>query len=462
MFKNVLKILMVFSFIMPFTMVSAASIPLSPTLVGNVIKTIDEHHFEVEVSADPSNKPTGVVDIPGRVTIDGNVYTVTEVAESAFTGLDITMVKLPSTVSKINKLAFFNCKKLTNVVEVSHGSVKTLSMDSFRNTKALVSAYFPSVVIIPDDAFYGSGLVSADFPAAEYVGLRAFYECKSLKSVTLSPDVNTISANAFLSCHVLTHIALGHKLQTIGVGAFMFCYTLDEIVIPASLTTLGEAAFSGCSGIKNIYLLDADYTPSQDMSGLLGLSKIEKIYYVASLKESLEAYYRDNETRSQPQLLPVSSIVRPDLMLIDVAGYKFKLEVLNADVTNLKVSSSDDIYSILQPDNNGVYTSPSSSILLQYTLNPWCEMWYYENLRELSGINEAAVDSIDCLFDVDGRSLKIMSGGDMSIDIYDTEGRDVFSSHVASDGGAVIDLSGLASGMYIVKFGKTVKKIFLK
>lgn len=461
--RKLLKSLLVFAAASACGFVSAQTVSLSPTLVGNVISTTSDTQFNVEVSANPDNKPTGAVTIPDKVTVDGKTYTVTEVAESGFSGTDVTLVKLPATVTKINKLAFFSCKSLTGVVEISHGSVKEISMDSFRSTTALESVYFPSVTNIPSDAFYGSGLVSADFPAATFIGARAFYECRSLGSVTLSTEVNTISANAFLSCHELKHVVIGNKLTTIGAGAFMFCYGLEDFVIPANLSTLGEAAFSGCTAIKDVYILNPDYSPSQDKSNLLDIKGIQNLYYVASLKEPLEAFYASKTDVTTPALLPMSSIVKPVVTLIDADGYKFSLDVLNSDVTDLKVSSVDTPNTPLRANGDGLFTSPTSSVVLQYSLSPYRKMWYVENLKALSGMQSIAADSsrADISLSVNGGIVTVNNASASSVEIFDLNGRLVSCAPVSADGSSTIDFSDKCSGAYIIKVGNQSKKFIL-
>lgn len=436
----------------------AETVQISPELIGNVIASSGDGVFDVEISANPENKPTGMVAIPAETVIDGKTYRATEIAESGFSGCDLTMVTFPPTLHKIGKLAFFNCKKLTNAVETTHGSVTTLSYDSFRNTKSLVSVYFPSVVYIPDDAFYGSGLVSADFPAACVIGERAFYECNNLGSVTMSPELNTIGANAFLSCYSLKYIELTHKLQTIGIGAFRFCYSLEFIVIPRGVSSIGDDAFSGCAALKTVYLLNPEYTPDADGSRLLNNSNIETVYCVNNLKPLVVEFYKNNE--SAPQVRLMSDIVKPVLLSTSAEGYRFKLEALVGDVLDLKVSPFDDIYSYLSMDSDGAYCSPVSTIHLEYSIGAWKPMWYDEQVNANSGVESVVANQAEISVAVDGSCVAVNGADGLKVDVYSMQGARVGSADII-DGVAMIDLSCRDKGIYLVKVGSRVTKVCL-
>lgn len=436
----------------------AETVSLTPELIGHVIATSDDGAYEVEVWANENNKPTGLVAIPEETVIGGKTYRVTEIAESGFSGCEMTMVTLPPTLHKIGKLAFYNCFNLTNVVECTHGSVETLSIDSFRNTKSLESVYFPSVVYIPSDSFYGSGLVSADFPAACVIGARAFYECKNLGSVTMSPDLNTIEANAFLSCFSLKYIKLTHKLQTIGVGAFNFCYSMDFIVIPAGVKSIGLDAFNGCAGLKEVYLLNPDYSPEADDSKLLKNKNIETVYCVNRLKKFLESYYKDSDYA--PEIRLMKEVVKPTVLSISDAGYRFTLSKLVDNVSDIKVSPSDDIYSYLSMDSEGTYYSPINNVHLEYSIGAWKPMWYDEILETSAGVESVISDMSKPSVAVNGSVVTVNCAEGAQIDIYTLQGVRVGGAYAAG-GRAEIGLSHYIPGVYLVKVGSEVTKVCL-
>ena len=107
---------------------------------------------------------------------------------------------IPSGVTTIGALAFFECKNLTSVT-------------------------IPASVTT--------------------IGGGAFEGCKNLTSVTIPEGVTTIYEEAFAHSG-LKSVTIPASVTTIGKGAFYRCYNLTNVTIPASVTTIGDWAFSGC------------------------------------------------------------------------------------------------------------------------------------------------------------------------------------------------------------------------
>ena len=98
-----------------------------------------------------------------------------------------------------------------------------------------------------------------------YLNEGAFEGCTSLVSVSF-PSVQGIGACSFSGCSNLQYVWLGYNLTYIDSsyysngsnhtrGAFAGCNMLSYIVIPASCTSLGSAVFSGCDRLQAIIYL---------------------------------------------------------------------------------------------------------------------------------------------------------------------------------------------------------------
>ena len=120
------------------------------------------------------------------------------------------------------------------------------------------------------------------------IGEQAFYECTSLKSVTIPDSVTNIGADAFSHCTSLTSVTIPNSVTSIGVDAFALCTSLTGIwvaegnshyandasgvlfnkdkttlvqcpgafaayTIPNSVTSIGEYAFSHCTSLTDVY-----------------------------------------------------------------------------------------------------------------------------------------------------------------------------------------------------------------
>ena len=94
-----------------------------------------------------------------------------------------------------------------------------------------------------DDPYYTSDDVIGEF---------AFYNCRSLTSVTIPSSVTSIGKSAFYNCRSLTSVTLPSSVTSIGWSAFRGCSGLTSVTLPSSVTSIGEYAFSGCSGLTSV------------------------------------------------------------------------------------------------------------------------------------------------------------------------------------------------------------------
>jgi hypothetical protein len=83
---------------------------------------------------------------------------------------------------------------------------------------------------------------------------HAFYQCGSIKSVTLGSQITSIGQSAFRECYGLKYVNLtsADKLEVISNFAFCDDKQLQNIVLPRNLTTLGTSAFQGCSSLLKV------------------------------------------------------------------------------------------------------------------------------------------------------------------------------------------------------------------
>ncbi|MDE7363439.1 MAG: leucine-rich repeat domain-containing protein [Ruminococcus sp.] len=211
------------------------------------------------------------------ITIPNSVKSIGDYAFACCTSL--TSIIIPDSVTSIGEVAFFSCESLTNI-EVSKKNKMFCSLDNILYNKDMT-------VIIE----YPTAKETAEFiipDSVTSISDGVFYDCTSLKSITISDSVTSIGELAFDNCKSLTNIEVSEKnkifcsldsilynkdmtmlikyLMTkkttefiipdsvthIVKGAFSHCTSLKSITIPNSVTSIGEAAFFCCENLKNI------------------------------------------------------------------------------------------------------------------------------------------------------------------------------------------------------------------
>ena len=158
-----------------------------------------------------------------------------------------------------------------------------------------------NVTSIASTAFYNcKSLTSVTIPSSvTSIGNNAFGNCSVLASVIIPNNVTSIGDNAFASCIGLTSVTIGNSVTTIGDGAFGGCIGLTSVTIPNSVTSL--SGFSGCSGLTSISIPNSVTSiGSNAFSGCYGLTSITIPATVTSIGNNAFAYCRGLTTVNIP------------------------------------------------------------------------------------------------------------------------------------------------------------------
>lgn len=98
-----------------------------------------------------------------------------------------------------------------------------------------------------------TSLKSVSMPESmTWIGNGAFAGCTGLESVALPAGLKSIGENVFYSCTSLTSVVIPDKVTSIGSLAFFGCLKLESITVPASVTTLDSTFVFGCTNLKKI------------------------------------------------------------------------------------------------------------------------------------------------------------------------------------------------------------------
>lgn len=215
----------------------------------------------------------GEVVIPSIVAINGADYTVTGIATKTFYNCDkITSLTIPATVREIGE-EFLGYNTRLERITVEDGSRYYKDIDGILYTAdgaTLLKCpehYFDPVAVpdgvrtIAEHAFLSSNITSVVLPnTLNEIGYLAFGYCKHLTKVTIPASVTTLGRTVFGGCHYLKYA----KIESEVVGEYMFyeCTSLKYITLSPKVNKVGNEAFSLHSNYSTtIYVLNT--TPPQ-------------------------------------------------------------------------------------------------------------------------------------------------------------------------------------------------------
>ena len=158
--------------------------------------------------------------IHSPVTLNGKVYSVVSIGDSAFIG----------------------CTALKSVR--FEAPIKSIGSHAFAYCTALKSVQFEAPI--------------------ESIGDGAFLECTELDEVELPASIRSIGTAAFLGCAKWETVKLGNSVVSIGENAFALCKNLKSVTIPSSVQTIGENAFHFGHGGEGKQLVELHYTGTQE------------------------------------------------------------------------------------------------------------------------------------------------------------------------------------------------------
>ena len=283
-----------------------------------------------------STSPTGTLTIPDSI----GDYPVIAIADEAFENCSFTKLVIGNNVETIGEYAFQRCMGMTSVTFGS--KLTTIGKRAFSQCHSLTEVRIPSsVTTIGTDAFhYTVGLggiwVDAENPAYSSddrgvlfnkdktlliqapnllcdtyaipdsvlkVENYAFFNCSSLKAVTIADSVKalgdgafdasgietvtlgngltSIDSSAFSSCNNLqyntfdncyylgtannpyfalikkssasiTNVVIHSQTKLIGSGSFSYNSELTEVTFPSGIRSIGNSAFNGCSKLTTL------------------------------------------------------------------------------------------------------------------------------------------------------------------------------------------------------------------
>ena len=163
-------------------------------------------------------------------------------------------VVFSSSVEKILKEAFWNCKNLRFIH--FNNSIEYIGQEAFCMCESLEEVTIPdSVTYLGKGVFkYCSSLTKVTIPEGiEKINDEMFYGCRKLAEVKIPQSVRIIGKEAFADCWAFENIEIPEGVTEIGEDAFRGCVNAISVTLPSSVVNFGKNAFDKCFRLKSVY-----------------------------------------------------------------------------------------------------------------------------------------------------------------------------------------------------------------
>ena len=246
---------------------------------------------------------------------------LTKIGSYAFGGCqNLTSVKIPNGVKTIGDKAFSSCVNLTRVTirEDLHNGIDA---EVFLHcSKAVFIDYLVAgdyELQITNPATNGTGTVNfigmakpteavvvpnvAEINGVFYkvtrIGADAFFQDKTIKTLTIGANVVIIDGNACYGCPELVKVYGGKGLKTIGANAFARCPKLSSFTIVASkLSKIGATAFYGDSKLKTLNIKKTTKLSKGGVKNSLKGSSVKTVKVKKSKVRKYKKYFKKSNS----------------------------------------------------------------------------------------------------------------------------------------------------------------------
>ncbi len=215
-----------------------------------------------------------------KVVIPEGVETISSYAFANLTVLE--EIVLPSTLMTIDYGAFYGCTSLSTITFSGENNLKIINQNAFENCDLQGTLDLSSAYVISDYAFAGNQnleeVITGDTLIS--IGQYAFAGCKDLTKVDITVDSVKYGAYCFTSCESLTSFYV--NASVLPEGMFYECKSMTSVTLgpdvndiePFAFRDTKIATFEISSGNKTYKIQNADHIVTADGKTLAAVSPV--------------------------------------------------------------------------------------------------------------------------------------------------------------------------------------------
>ena len=165
---------------------------------------------------------------------------------------DLTLVKIPSTVTEIGSYSFQGCTALSSIDIPS--SVTSIGTQAFEGCTGLTAVHITDLEawmkISFGNDYVGDG---SDGNNPLLYAHHLYLNGEPVTEVVFPEGTRKINAYVFQGCTGITSVTIPVSVWSIGTKAFEGCTGLTSVTIPESMRSIGAKAFAGCTSLQDLY-----------------------------------------------------------------------------------------------------------------------------------------------------------------------------------------------------------------
>lgn len=166
---------------------------------------------------------------------------------------NLKAINLPESLEKIGDRAFKCCNGLENIIIPDN--VRTLGVECFSDCTSLKQVKFSeNLKNIPIRAFSNCGFTEIHIMSNwESIGQGAFSNCSKLENVYFDDGFNlNISSQMFWQCTSLKKVSIPSGVKSVETNAFSWCTNLTTITFEGATTYFSSLAYGSCPNFRTI------------------------------------------------------------------------------------------------------------------------------------------------------------------------------------------------------------------